>query len=73
MSEVEATSQEKSLSYSVRVRAKTVLRLELLSAVYAEKIGHLVDQMVAKNFQHIKDTGKLDAYMAEMEQESEEP
>ena len=72
MSEPVATSKPKQMSYSLRVQPVTVLRLELLAAVYQQAIGHLVDQMVAKNFKHIQDTGKLSEYMAQLESLEEE-
>lgn len=66
------TSKPRPMPYSVRVLPLTVLRLETLSLFHQQSVGHLIDQMVALNFRHAKDTGKLDEFMAALEMEEEE-
>lgn len=72
MQQVEETSKQKPMPYSSRVLPVTVLRLELLSAVYQQSIGHLIDQMVAKNFRLIQDNGRLTEFMALLEESEQE-
>lgn len=68
----EETSKQKPMPYSSRVLPVTVLRLEMLAAVYQQPIGHLIDQMVAKNFRLIQDNGRLTEFMALLEESEQE-
>lgn len=67
----QAVAQMKRMVYSQRVLAVTVLRLEMMSAVYGQPIGHLIDRMVARNFRHISENGKLADFMDMLETDEE--
>ena len=73
MQQTEETSPAKRMHYNSRVLPVTVLRLEMLSAVYQQPIGHLIDQMVAKNFRLIQDNGRLTEFMALLEESEQDP
>lgn len=73
MQQLEETGKQKPMPYSSRVLPVTVLRLEMLSAVYQQPIGHLIDQMVAKNFRLIQDNGRLTEFMALLEESEQDP